>query len=581
MFFKAVIRVLLAALLALAAACAAQTIAAPPWNGRAVPGQYWVDASGRATLEAARAAFEAGQGKPVDPDQVMPLGGGKALWYRLDLPAVSRPTSAILTVTFGGTDSVELFRPDRAGGWRLQRAGDSVPVNQWPLPYLRPAFAFTLQPGDAQATFARVLHTHPIRVEWVLQDARAFTTTARAWHLGMGIYVGFMLLVLLLSFINTVSWRDSIHIYYAVHVVLVGLSVLSLTGLAGEYLWPGNAWWNDKAPVVLPAASMAWAGLFVRELVAERGARLVSGSLLLISALFLGLTVAVTLLSREVFYRVPSLFLVPGMLLILGILAWYARRRPQVGLWVLAGVTVLVAGSLWPLVRNLGLIEPSFLTENGPQLGAALEIPLVLVGLYFRGRERRDSRVRLEALPRSDPLTGLGNQRMLLERLNRLLKRARRDPLLGAVMRVRVANLDAIRTEHGREAMEAALVRAAECVTHDMAEGDTVGREEGGDLVMVMEGQVTRTHASEAGRDIIARGLKFSRLLPPTVTLHLRIAAVCAPLPDVDGAVVLALLDHELQALAADPHGKAMRILANAEDMEHFEDGSGAIPHRG
>ena len=59
-------------------------------------------------------------------------------------------------------------------------------------------------------------------------------------------------------------------------------------------------------------------------------------------------------------------------------------------------------------------------------------------------------------------------------------------------MQVHVANLEAIRAEYGREAAEAALVRAAECVTSEAKEGDIVAREQGGDLVLVMEGQVTR-----------------------------------------------------------------------------------------
>jgi GGDEF domain-containing protein len=578
-FFPEILfRALLAGLLTLAPAWAgAQAQVAPPWSGQSVAGQYWIDGSGKASLDAARSAFDAGQGKPLDPEQLMPLGGGKALWYWLQLPAVSKPTSAVLTVAFTGTDSVELFRPDRDGGWRLQRAGDSVPVAQWPLPYLRSAFPFTLGPGDGQTTYARVLHTHPIRVDWVLQDTNGFTSSANAWHLGLGVYVGFMLLVLLLSIANTVSWRDPIHVYYAVHVVMVGLSVLSLTGLAGEYLWPHNAWWNDKAPVVIPTLSMAWAGLFVRELVAERGARLVSWSLLLLCAVFLGLTVIAMLFSRETIYRAPSLFLVPGMLLVLGVLAWYSRRRPEVGLWVLAGVTVLVAGSIWSLMRNLGWISPSFLTDNGPQLGAALEIPLVLVGLYYRGRERRDTRVRLEALSRTDPLTGVGNTRMLTVRLDHLLKRAQRDPYMGAVMRMRVVNLDAIRQEHGREAVAAALVRAAECVTRSTIEGDTVAREEGGDLVMVLEGHVTRAQVSETGRNIIARGLQFTRRLPQRVTLNFRVAAICAPLPRADAAAILALLDRELQAIATDPRGKAMRIMAQVDSIE--EPAPSAIRH--
>ncbi|MEO8655941.1 MAG: diguanylate cyclase, partial [Ramlibacter sp.] len=310
------------------------------------------------------------------------------------------------------------------------------------------------------------------------------------------------------------------------------------------------------------------------------GGRLVSWTLLLLSALGFAMTAGVLLVSRETFFRAPSLYLVPGMVLILGVLAWYSRRRPEVGLWVLTGVTVLVAGSLWPLVRNLGLIGPSFLTENGPQLGAALEIPLVLIGLYFRGRERRDSRVRLEALSHSDPLTGLGNQRVLMARLNHLLARARRDPTLGAVMRVRVANLHAIHEQYGREAMEAATVRAAECVARGAIEGDTLAREQAGDIVLVMEGQATRTQIAETGRNIIARGLKFSRRLPRGVTLHFNVAAAGPPLPTTDAAALMALLDHELLQIAADPHGKAMRILAQTESLQSMDPPRGSVARR-
>jgi diguanylate cyclase (GGDEF)-like protein len=291
--------------------------------------------------------------------------------------------------------------------------------------------------------------------------------------------------------------------------------------------------------------------------------------------------VGVLLLSRGTFFRAPSLYLVPGMLLILGILAWYSRRRPEVGLWVLAGVTVLVAGSLWPLVRNLGLIGHSFLTDNGPQLGAAVEIPLVLIGLYFRGRERRDSRVRLEALSHTDPLTGLGNHRVLMLRLGQLLGRARRDPTLGAVLRVRVANLHLINEEYGREAMEAAMVRAAECVARGAIEGDTVARDKGGDVVLIMEGQPARSQIAETGRNIIARGLKFSRRLPRGVTLHIHVAAACAPLPVVDPATLMGLLDQELVQIAADPHGRAMRILVQTESLGTMrEDERGRVPRR-
>ena len=525
------------------------------------PAQYWIDAPGKASLEAARAAFDGGQGRAADPSQIMPLGGGVAIWYRLQLPAVTAPARAVLTVPFGGMDNVELFRPDGAGGWKTQRAGESLPVSQWPLRYLHPAFAFTLQPGETQATYLRIQHSHSSGVTWVLWDASSFSEAAKIWHLALGAYAGFMVLVVLLSIFNAVSWRDPIHLYYAVQVVLVGLGIMSLTGIGGEYLWPNNAWWNDKASVVLPAASLGWMGLFLRELVVERGQRLLSWALLVHVGICALMVAGFLRYGREDFFRLPSAYGLVALILFLALLTWFSLRRPKVGLWVLAGMAALTGGTLFTLFRNLDWLPVSFATQYGPQIGGALEIPLILIGLYFRSRERRDNRVRLDALAHTDPLTGVGNHRALVERLEQSLGRGRRGPFLGALLQVHVANLDAIRDEYGREAAEAAMVRAAECVAREAREGDTVAREQGGDLVLVLDGEVSRAQATEAGRNIIARGLKYSGRLPPRVTLLLRVGGACAPLPDSNAKVLLGLLGRVIQDIGRDGLGRALRII--------------------
>jgi two-component system, sensor histidine kinase LadS len=398
-------------------------------------------------------------------------------------------------------------------------------------------------------------------VSWVLRDARSFTESAKVWHLALGAYAGFMVLVLLLSAVHSISWRDSIHLYYAVQVLLVGLSVMSLTGIAGEYLWPGNAWWNDKASVVLPAASLGWTGLFLRELVDERGRRLVSWALLAHVAICVLMVAGFLLLRREDFFKLPSAYAVLAQFGFLALLVWYSMRRPAVGLWVLAGMTALTIGTLFPLFRNMGFLPVTFATQYGPQIGGSLEIPLLLIGLYFRSRGRRDSRMRLDSLSRTDPLTGVANHRVLLERLNALLGRSLGGQFAGAVLQVHVANLDRIRDDHGREAAAAAIVRAAECVTAEAREGDTVAREQGGDLVLVLEGSVKRDQAAEAGRNIIARGLKFSARLPPRVTLTLRVAGASAPLGADDAQNLLASLTRMIQDIGNDALGRALRIL--------------------
>lgn len=491
----------------------------------------------------------------------MPFGGDAAVWYRLQLPKALSSGQAVLTVPIPGINHVELFHPDGTGGWRSQHSGDAVDVDQWPVRYLHPTFVLAAPSGETRAIYLRIRNSHPVRVTWELQDAGAFHEEAKAWHLALGAYGGLMMLVVLLSVANALSWRDTIHLYYAVHVVLVGLGVLSLSGLAGEYLWPANAWWNDTASILLPAISVGWAAVFVRELVAERGGWIVSWSLLALAAYAFLMGLAFVLLGRESFYRAPGVYALPVLAAIVAALAWYSRRSPQVGLWVLAGMAIMVAGAVLPLMRNLGWLPTSIITVYGVQIGAALEIPLVLVGLYFRSRERRDNRVRVEALSRTDPLTGVGNHRVLMERLEHLLGRSRRDSMLGAVLRVHVANLDAIRKRYGREAASAAMVQAAECVAREAAQTDTVAREEGGDLVLVLEGQVTHRHAAYAARNIVAHGLQFSERLPEGVSLKLLVGGARSPLPHVDASALLGMLHRTIGDLAHDPQRRGLRFI--------------------
>lgn len=556
-------RVLLLAL-SLAGACAGAGAVEPsliwPEHGN-VAAEAWVDRSGTGSLEAARGAFDAGQGHPASTEESMPLGHGDAVWLRLHLPSVSVPTHAVFAVAYSGIDRVELYRPDGRGGWNRQVAGDSVPVIQWPVRYLYPAFAITVEPGESQPTFMRVQHAYPIALKWALWDARSFSESSKLWHLALGACLGLMLLVVVISIAHAISWRDPIHFYYAVHVVLVALGVMCLTGIAGEYLWPRDAWWNDLAAIAIPFAALGWMGVLVRELVAERGKKIVSTLLLAHIGICAAVVTAFLSVGRQVFFQWPNVYALASMLFIVGVLAWYSARRPQVGLWVLAGMGMLLVSAIFPVLRNLGLVPVTLATQYGPQLGGVFEVPLVLVGLYFRSRERRDNHLRMEALSHTDPLTGVANHRVLLEHLQRLVRRTQRAPTAGGVLRIHVQNLQAIRAEYGREAAEAAIVRAAECVTLEAAETDLVGREQGGDLVLLLDGRISRAQAAEAARNIIARGLKFSGRLPPGVTLALRIAGVCPPRGDEDASTVLATLGRVVQELAAEQGGRAIRIL--------------------
>lgn len=552
-----------AVLLALAGAVQAGTgtQAMWQWSGPHGNGLVLVDASGQQTAHDIWQRFERGEGSVAQPERIMPTGGAASMWYQLSLPAVTVPTSRVLAVPHPGMNRVEFYRPHAAGGWQMEQSGDSIAVARWPLRYLHPAFEFVQQPGEARATYLRVQHSHPINVRWTLWETRDFQESSKDWHLLLGAYIGLVALVILLSTVNAWTWRDSIHGWYAAYVAVVAVGQLSLTGLAGEYFWPHNPWWNDVASGVLPLAGAALGHLFMRELVVERGARWATYLMLALAATGAALGLGLVFFGRDPFYAVTGPYYLASCGVYLGVALWYAWRIPRVGGWLLAGMLAMLAGAFLPILRNMQFIPMTFWTQHGAQIGAAVQIPLLLIALYLRSRERRDNRLRVGALSRVDPLTGAANHRVMLDRLEHLLQHQQRDPETGVVLRVRIGNIQDIRADYGLQVAQTALVHAGACITHVIREGDTVARHRDGDFVVILEGHCKREQVAEIGQRLIARGLAPSDILPPGAVLQLKVAVAASPFQAQGVALLLQTLETAVSELAARP-GKALRFVA-------------------
>ena len=531
------------------------------WTGPHGNGLVLIDASGQQTTRDIWQRFERGEGSLAQAERIMPTGGPAAIWYQLSLPEVAVPTSRVLAVPHPGMNRVELHRPGEGGDWHAEHSGDSIAVARWPLRYLHPAFEFVQQPGEVRPTYLRVQHSHPINVRWTLWNTRDFQESSKHWHLLLGAYLGLVALVIVLCLVNAWTWRDSIHSWYAAYVAVIAVGQFSLTGLAGEYVWPHNPWWNDVASSVLPLVGTALGHLFMRELVVERGARWVSHLMLAMVAAGAALALGLIFFGRDPFFGITGPYYLASCCVYVGVALWYAWRIPRVGLWVLAGMLAMLSGAFLPILRNMQLIPMSFWTQYGAQIGATVQIPLLLIALHLRSRERRDNQSRVGALSRVDPLTGAANHRVMLDRLEHLLQHQQRDPEAGVVLRVRIANIQEIRADYGLQVAQTALVHAGACITQVIREGDTVARHRDGDFVVILEGHFIRDQVSEIGQRLIARGLAPSDILPPGTVLQLKVAVAARPFQAEGVTLLLQTLETAVSELAARP-GKALRFVA-------------------
>ncbi|MBK1682445.1 diguanylate cyclase domain-containing protein [Rhodoferax fermentans] len=104
--------------------------------------------------------------------------------------------------------------------------------------------------------------------------------------------------------------------------------------------------------------------------------------------------------------------------------------------------------------------------------------------------ELQANRQELEHLARHDPLTGLPNRRLFIERLDNALARAKRTQTQLAVMFIDMDHFKAINDQWGHEAGDAALQWVAQRLLEHTRETDTVARLGGDEFVVLLDNQV-------------------------------------------------------------------------------------------
>ncbi len=127
--------------------------------------------------------------------------------------------------------------------------------------------------------------------------------------------------------------------------------------------------------------------------------------------------------------------------------------------------------------------------------------------------ERKLQEEEIRSIAFYDPLTALPNRRLLLERLQRALKLARRNGQHGALLYVDVDDFKRINDAHGHHAGDLLLQEIASRLSRAVRESDTVARIGGDEFIIVLEQlHADPALASTEARQIAAKALQSMAL---------------------------------------------------------------------
>jgi diguanylate cyclase (GGDEF)-like protein len=118
-------------------------------------------------------------------------------------------------------------------------------------------------------------------------------------------------------------------------------------------------------------------------------------------------------------------------------------------------------------------------------VGAAASLALVVLFGYLTAR-LRDRERRLEAMARTDALTGVANRRRFLEVFTREFERAKRYGTSLSCVLLDLDHFKSINDRHGHQVGDRVLVAAAQAFTRSLRTHDTIARWGGEEFVLLL-----------------------------------------------------------------------------------------------
>ena len=535
----------------------------------------WVDADGDATLSQVLHAPPA-RFAPAQPGAIHHLPAQGALWLHLRLQRGAKERQDwLLKFPMPLLDQVTVYQTDGAQ-WRAESAGDTLAVASWPERGRSPFFRLELPPGEARDVFVRIQHATPANFPLELATEAHHTERVQAEYLGLGLAFGALLLLIAGCLALAWAYRDAGFAWYAGYAALTTLAVASYTGVAGQFLWPGSGLLQDAPTTMLACAAVGTAMLFVRKTLGlRRRLPWLDRWTLVLGAAGLLLALVPVLVPKSIHIPLVGVYLCLASVsaLLVSVLAWW--RGDGVARWVLAAQFPLVAALVASVSSALGWGDVPFVSQYVVVAGIAAEVPLMLVALFIRSRDRHGAEVREQALSTHDALTGLLAPHLFTDRLRQVVARFRRDEENAAIMYIDLVNHARIREYFGSAVAEQSLLRSVIKLRRLLRDVDTVSRVGEARFGVILEGAGARSSVTERATRLIAAGLMPLPGLKPDVTLQFHIAALLLAERPMEAEEIQGALAGQLARMS--PRTRRPIRFIQPEQAEASEPGDSAL----
>ena len=410
----------------------------------------------------------------------------------------------------------------------------------------------------------RLENAHGFSAPIYLTDQAQLLRGEQRVSLFLGSYFGLALLGCAVGLGAGLWLKDRVYVYYGICAAMVGLTQAAVTGVAGLHLWPNSPQWTDRS-LGMFATWMLMSLLLLNTTTVSLAQRSVALNKIVWLAVATGGALSVALAVTDSALRLSLLlpYVVLVLLIVLLVNFWAWRHGDRFAGWLLLSAIPLASSLSLTVARYLEWVPLTFAVAQVVLGSMALELPAVLAVLLLRSQHRRENTRRVRGLDRVDPETGLINQQVFIERMERMWARSSRLKQSSAVMLIDIVNTGQIQRDFGRKAADELPLRLAERLLATARQIDSAARLSERRFGMLVEGPLQPVDAAMLGQRIVARCLMPYEGLHEQQVAQVRVAYALVPHAEGNAQGLLTRLQERL-ARASPDDKKAVFALGDA-----------------
>ncbi|MGJ4754210.1 7TM diverse intracellular signaling domain-containing protein [Leptospira kmetyi] len=345
---------------------------------------YYEDKSGKLSFPEIQKVFRSGKSIPLFNNS---LGYSEAaIWVRIPVANPEKGTrNWVLLFSYSLIDSLQFYSV-RNGNEPLVVSGDELPFSSRLAENRNFPFQLSEPPLSKNDYYLRIESKSSIIVPLSAYSRTEFLEQTAKEYTALGFYYGTMTVMFIYNLFLLLTTRDRSYLYYSIFIFFDILFQLTLNGLSFQFLWPNNPQWgNVSLPFFMFSAFLA-ACLFGKSFLESAKITPITNRFYypIMAICAFGCIGSLTFFSYtfSVVSSILVLLIVLALILVNSLQCVWKGHRPA--RFFLTAWFVLILGSFLYAMKAFGIFPDNFFTQWGLQIGSAIEVALLSLGLADR-----------------------------------------------------------------------------------------------------------------------------------------------------------------------------------------------------